>query len=183
MDLNRIMHSIILFFLFSGTRRANYIRSKNLFYHMGQNCMIQFCKLPLYSKLIYFGDNVRIASNVTFITHDVIHNMFNIMEKVRKYSENVGCIEIGDNVFIGANSIILPNVKIGSNTVIGAGSIVNKDIPDGGVYVGAPVRYICTIDELKEKRKEKPLLNYNKGSLTNETVDNLWKTFLQKRKQ
>lgn len=183
MDLNRITHSIILFFLFNGTRRANYIRRKKLFYRIGENCMIQFYKLPLYPRLISFGDNVRIASNVTFITHDVIHNMFNNMENVTKYSENVRCIEIGDNVFVGANTIILPDVKIGSNIVIGAGSIVNKDILDSGVYVGTPVKYICTIDKLKDKRKENPLLEYNKGSLANESVDNLWKTFLQKRKQ
>lgn len=143
MDLNRITHSIILFFLFNGTRRANYIRRKKLFYRIGENCMIQFYKLPLYPRLISFGDNV----------------------------------------FVGANTIILPDVKIGSNIVIGAGSIVNKDILDSGVYVGTPVKYICTIDKLKDKRKENPLLEYNKGSLANESVDNLWKTFLQKRKQ
>ena len=106
------------------------------------------------------------------------------------FYSNVNCVILdgakvtfGDNVFVGANTIILPDVKIGSNIVIGAGSIVNKDILDSGVYVGTPVKYICTIDKLKDKRKENPLLEYNKGSLANESVDNLWKTFLQKRKQ
>lgn len=78
------------------------------------------------------GNNVHIASNVTFVNHDIVDSMFNYMDKDNLYEHKMGPIEIGDNVFVGAGTIILYDVKIGSNVVIGAGSIVTKSIPDGG---------------------------------------------------
>ena len=51
-------------------------------------------------------------------------------------------ILIGDNVWIGSNSVILPGVKIGSNVVIGAGSIVTRSIPDNSIAFGNPCRVI-----------------------------------------
>lgn len=58
-----------------------------------------------------------------------------------------GKIEIGDNVHIGWNTIIMPNVSIGNNCVIGAGAVVTKSIPDNSVAVGVPARVIESIDE------------------------------------
>lgn len=66
--------------------------------------------------------------------------------------ENVGCIEIVDNVFIGADSKILSNVRIGPNAVIGAGSIVTHDIPENSVAVGIPAKVIGTFDDLYRRR-------------------------------
>ncbi len=63
----------------------------------------------------------------------------------------MGTIEIGDNVFIGAGSILLPNTKIGSNVVIGAGAVVSKDIPANAVAVGNPARVLCTIEEYVDR--------------------------------
>lgn len=97
--------------------------------------MVMFRKLPLYSQLISFQSNVRVASNVTFVTHDAIHDMLNIKYGEKKYTEAVGCIDVRDNVFIGANSTILPNVTIGPNVIIGAGSLVNKSISGGYTQV------------------------------------------------
>ena len=57
-----------------------------------------------------------------------------------KFRENIGCISIEDNVFIGTNSIILPNVTIGPNTIVGAGTLVNKSI--GGGYTLEPQQSI-----------------------------------------
>uniref|UniRef100_UPI00301C5769 DapH/DapD/GlmU-related protein n=3 Tax=Bacteria TaxID=2 RepID=UPI00301C5769 len=56
-------------------------------------------------------------------------------------------IHIGDNVWIGANSVVLPGVKIGENSVIGAGSVVTKDIPSNVVAVGNPCRVLREIGE------------------------------------
>ena len=70
-----------------------------------------------------------------------------------QYKEKIGCIEIGDNVFIGSNTTVLYNVKIGSNVIIGAGSLVNKDIPDNSVAVGTPARVIGSFDDFVEKRR------------------------------
>lgn len=69
------------------------------------------------------------------------------------YKEKIGCIEIGDNVFIGSNTTILYDVKIGSNVIIGAGSLVNKDIPDNSIAVGNPCHVIGTFDEFMRRRR------------------------------
>ena len=56
-------------------------------------------------------------------------------------------IHIGNNVWIGANSVILPGVTIGDNTVIGAGSIVTRDVPANVVAVGNPCRVMREISD------------------------------------
>lgn len=67
----------------------------------------------------------------------------------------IGKINIGNNVFVGAYSVILPNTKIGNNVVIGANSIVTKDIEENSVVAGNPAKFICTYDEYINKNKEK----------------------------
>ena len=136
MDWYRIRHTIALHLKGSGQARANYIKKHNIFYHMGDKCMVMFRKIPLYPKLISIGDNVWIASDVLLVPHDVIHRMLNNSVEGGGFQENLGCIDIKDNVFIGSNTTVLPDVTIGSNTVIAAGSLVNKSIPGNGVYGG-----------------------------------------------
>lgn len=58
---------------------------------------------------------------------------------------------------IGANCIILPNVEIGDNVIIGAGSIVTKDLKSNGVYAGNPTKFICSFDALHKKRSEEKI--------------------------
>ena len=60
---------------------------------------------------------------------------------------------IGNNVFIGAKSIIMYGVNIGNNVVVAAGSVVTKDVPDGSIVGGNPAKIIGSFDELKEKRR------------------------------
>ena len=64
-------------------------------------------------------------------------------------------IEIGDNVFIGAESVVLPGVTIGSNVIIGANSTVTHDIPDNSVVAGSPARVICTLEAYLEKERKR----------------------------
>ena len=63
----------------------------------------------------------------------------------------VGRVTIGDEVFVGHGSIILPGVTIGSRVVVGAGSVVTKDIPDNSVAAGNPARVIGTYDDFVKK--------------------------------
>lgn len=63
----------------------------------------------------------------------------------------VGKVTIGDEVFVGHGTIILPNVKIGNRVVVGAGSVVTKDIPDNSVTAGNPARVIGTYDDFLKK--------------------------------
>ena len=179
MDWYRIRHTIGLHLKGSGQARANYIKKHNIFYHMGDKCMVMFRKIPLYPKLISIGDNVWIASDVLLVPHDVIHRMLNNKLETKEFQENLGCIDIKDNVFIGSNTTVLPDVTIGPNTVIAAGSLINKSIPGNGVYGGVPAKYICSLDDLIEKRRNRPKITISrgKGGLSDETVEAVWKRF------
>lgn len=68
-------------------------------------------------------------------------------------------VVIGDNVFLGWNTIVLGGVHIGSNVIIGANSVVTHDVPDNMVYAGNPARQICTLEDYYIKRKENELVN------------------------
>ncbi len=106
------------------------------------------------SGLIRIGNNVKMASNVSFITHDIIHSMLNSMNDGTVYCEKKGCIEVGDNVFIGANVSVLYDVKIGSNVIIAANSLVNKDVPDNVVAGGSPCRGLGDFESFVKRRRE-----------------------------
>lgn len=177
----RVWHSLRMCMITSAIGRAKYIRDHNLFHHMGDNCMVMFRKIPLYPKLISIGDNVWIASGVSLIPHDVIHQMLNNCIKGFEFQENIGCIDICNNVFIGSNTTILPGVKIGDNTIIAAGSLVNSSIPGNGVYGGVPAKYIGSFEELVNKRKKHKKFTVEKinGDLTQNTVENCWKNFIE----
>ena len=152
MDWNRLKHSIGLCLCLSGVKRAQYLKKHKVLAGIGDNCMVMFRKVPLYPELITLGDNVWIASNVSFITHDVIHRMLNNCLG-SDLKENRAPITIGNHVFIGANSSILPGVNIGDHTIVAAGSVISKDIQEG-VYAGVPAKFICSFDEFVRKRSE-----------------------------
>ena len=96
---------------------------------------------------VTIGENVQFAPNVAIYTAG---------HPIHQDSRNSGYeyglpITIGDNVWIGGNSVVNPNVHIGNNVVIGSGSVVTKDIPDNVIAVGNPCRVIRKITE--EDRK------------------------------
>ena len=184
MDWYRIRHTIGMCCCSTAIKRANYLKKHDIFYHFGDNCMTMFRKIPLYPKLISFGDNVWIASHVSFITHDVIHRMLNKIDGDVHFQEYLGCIDIKDNVFVGSNSTILPNVSVGPNTIIAAGSLINRSIPGNGVYGGVPAKYICSFEEFTAKRKRYPEITITraKNGLSSETVDACWKRFMELNK-
>ena len=111
---------------------------------IGDNCGFSgtsiFC-----SKLIIIGDNCMFGGNTSIWDTD----FHSIDYKDRRDDINAMSkpIKIGDDVFIGAHSIILKGVNIGSKSVIGAGSVVTKDIPANQIWAGNPAKYIRTLDE------------------------------------
>ena len=127
------------------------MKKKRFFKKIGEHCYLQPWNFGTEPYLISLGDNVHVASNVTFINHDITALMFRYMDKNQNYQERKGSISIGNNVFIGANSTILYDVSIGNNVIIGAGSVVTKDIPDGVVAVGIPCRPIGKFENYKDK--------------------------------
>lgn len=178
MNWGRIKNTIGLLLCTTGAKRADYIRNHKLFYHVGENCMFMMRKVPLHGRLISVGDNVNLASNVTFITHDVIYNMLNKKAGEKKHEEYLGCIKIGDNVFIGANTTILYDVNIASDVIVGADSLVNRSLEKSGVYAGIPAKYICSIEEFLKKREAYRISpEYKDGKLSEDTVKKCWSRF------
>ena len=98
--------------------------------------------------LITIGDNVHITEKCKFINHDGGTLIFR--DKVPDL-EITKPIIIGNNVYIGEETMILPGVHIGDNCVIGARSVVTRDIPSNSVAAGVPARVIKTTEEYFEK--------------------------------
>lgn len=90
---------------------------------------------------------MTLAPRVHILAHDASTKRFLGYTKI-------GRVIIGSNVFIGAGSIILPNVKIGDNVIIGAGSIVTKDVPSDSVAYGNPAKVCCSIKKYLERNGE-----------------------------
>jgi len=69
--------------------------------------------------------------------------------------QNWGGVKIGNDVFIGAGTIVLPGVRIGNQVVVGAGSVITKNIPDNSVVVGNPAAVVCSYEDYMNKQREK----------------------------
>ena len=153
----------------STEKRTEYIRKKELFASMGNDIFYCPRSIPEEPYLVKLHNNIVIAVNVRFITHDIFNDMLSKKEgnKVGDlFSEyHMGTIEIFDNVAIGADSIVLYNTKIGPNAIIAAGSVVTKDVPEGVIVGGNPARIIGKIDDLIKKRKLLKDVPINKDNL------------------
>lgn len=99
---------------------------------------------PSHCWLIEIGDDVTMAPRVHILCHDASTKTFLNFTKI-------GRVTIGNNVFIGAESIVLPGVTIGKDVVIGAGSVVTHDVPDGVVATGNPARVVCSLEQYLQK--------------------------------
>lgn len=109
----------------------------------GKNFFANYnCTILDVAKVV-IGDNCQMAPNVAVYTagHPVHPDTRNTA-----YEYGIE-VTIGDNVWIGGNTVICPGVHIGNNVVIGAGSVVTKDIPDWVIAAGNPCRVIRAITE------------------------------------
>lgn len=149
--IKRYITMLCIFISGGGYKRANYLLKKHYFNKQGKHCYFQPWNFGTEPYLISFGDNVHIASGVTFVNHDITALMFGYMDKNDSYAERKGPIVLGNNVFVGSNSTILYDVKIGDNVIIGAGSLVNKDIPSGSVAAGVPCKVVGRFEGYKKK--------------------------------
>lgn len=110
-------------------------------FNMQQGCIID----DSHCWMITIGDDVTLAPNVHILAHDAS------TKKVLGYTM-IKPVHIGNNVFIGAGSIILPGVIIGDDVIVGAGSIITKDIPSNSVVCGN--RIIKTYSKFIEEKKK-----------------------------
>ncbi len=110
---------------------------------VGENFFANYNLVILDVGKVRIGANAQIAPNVSIYTAG---------HPIHPDSRNSGYeygidITIGDNVWIGGNTCIMPGVTIGNNVVIGAGSVVTKDLPDNVIAVGNPCRIVREITE------------------------------------
>jgi acyl-[acyl carrier protein]--UDP-N-acetylglucosamine O-acyltransferase len=98
--------------------------------------------------LVRLGDHVEITGGVRFITHD--GGVWTFREE-HPDIDVLAPIVIGNNVFVGVNTILMPGIEIGDNVVIGAGSVVTADIPPDTVAAGTPARPVRTRAEYWER--------------------------------
>ena len=114
---------------------------------VGKNFFANYNCTILDVAKVKIGDNCQMAPNVAIYTagHPVHPDSRNT-----GYEYGIG-VTIGDNVWLGGNTVINPGVTIGNNVVIGAGSVVTKDLPDDVIAVGNPCRVLRKITE--EDRK------------------------------
>ena len=111
--------------------------------HLGKNFYSNHNLVILDANKVEFGNNVFIGPNCGFYTsgHPLDYKTRN------KGLEYAKPIKVGNNVWFGGNVCVLPGITIGDNVVIGAGSVVNKDIPSNVVAVGNPCKVVKEILE------------------------------------
>ncbi|UJH89865.1 acyltransferase [Antarcticibacterium sp. 1MA-6-2] len=102
--------------------------------------------------LLRIGKFCKITSGVHILTHDYSRSVVRL--KYKEILNSAKITEIGNNVFIGLRSIILPGVKIGNNVIIAAGSVVSKDVPDDSIIGGNPAKVIASLENFYLKRRE-----------------------------
>lgn len=140
-------------------------------FHRGARCFID----PSHCFLISIGKNVTMSIGVTILAHDAS------TEKLLGYTK-IGQVNIKDNVFIGANSIILPNVTVGVNSIIGAGSVITHDVPDDVVVAGNPAKVITSVNKYIVKNQlmmEKAKLFPEEYTMRHHVTDNMKKEIIE----
>lgn len=128
-----------------GEQDINKLIKKGL--KIGKNCQLGNCTIdPSHCFHITIGDNVTFGPRVHVLAHDASTKLFLNYTRVANVS-------IGNNVFVGAYSIILPGVHIGDNVVVGAGSIVTHSIPSNSVALGTPARVVKSLEKYLDSKK------------------------------
>lgn len=97
----------------------------------------------MFPEKVHVGKNTVIGYNTTILAHEYL------IEEYR-----LGDVYIGDEVMIGANSIVLPGVRIGDGAVVAAGTVVHKNVDAGTFVAGNPMRVIYSKDEMYERKQK-----------------------------
>jgi len=132
----------------AGADWAAYLKRHGGLYAMGEHCVIQANVVITDPAHVRLGNNVHLTG-CTLFGHDGSVAMLKRMSGRRL--DRVGKIDIGDNVFVGHQAIVMPGITIGSNVVVGAGAVVTRDVPPNTIVAGNPARPIGTVDAMLDR--------------------------------
>ena len=178
-----------------GSKKIRAFFARRMFTSMGKNVNIEHGAFFASGKDISIGDNsglglncrvagplsigndVMMAPNVSIYTQN--HATENIYRPMRLQTAEKKKVTIGNDVWIGANAIILPGVTVGDGAIIAAGAVVTKDVPDFAVVGGNPAKIIKTRTQKEgvPRMKVLYLINYAGNAGTEKYVYNLIKTY------
>lgn len=116
---------------------------------VGEGCRILTQNFGSEPFLVTIGDRVTLTSGTRLLTHD--GSTWLVRDENGERYQRFAPVTIGDDVFVGVDTIVMPGVTIGSRVVVGAGSVVTRDVPDGSVVAGNPARKLATYDEFDAK--------------------------------
>ena len=156
--IKKTLRKIILKEKASSEAFIEYLKKRGV--TVGKNCYVPEPSSVLVDLtapwLVTMGDNITLTRGVCVLTHDygwsVLKNNSTFKGAV------IGAqapVRIGNNVFVGVNTVITKGVTIADNVIIGAGSVVSKDCESGYVYAGNPASKIMTVEEYALKRESK----------------------------
>lgn len=148
--------------------KERYARSRGV--TIGRGCRILSDIVTTEPWLITIGDRVTISSDVTLVTHD---GSGWLIDDARGRRYRYAPISIGNEVFIGAGSTVLPGVRIGDRVVVGAGSVVTRSVPDGTVVAGSPARRISSWDDFVQRVSQWPAASDMRGDDYRARVDSI----------
>ena len=152
--------------------KAEIIKKSGIFKSFGDGCYWHPDWIPSFPECIEIGKNVTVAADVRIYEHDIVHRMWNGDENYlgKRIGMKKDSVKIGNNVLLGARSIILCGVTIGNNALVASGSVVTKDVPEYAIVAGTPARVIGNTKTLFERR-----LKENFNDLQDYSYDNYFK--------
>lgn len=185
MRKERLIHSLRMLMTRSIRKRTAYVKENNILGAMGENCIWGPWLVPLYPKLIKLHNNVRVHKTAHIITHDVVNGFLKDCKPEVDFGpeERLGCVELMDNVYIGMNVTIMPDVRIGKNCIVTAGSVVNSDIPENSIASGNPAKVIGRFDMYMAFRRMNKSQNvaFRNQELPDDLAEAQWTKFEKKR--
>jgi acetyltransferase-like isoleucine patch superfamily enzyme len=92
---------------------------------------------------VKIGNNVNLAQGITVTALN--HNFTDSAKRIDEQGVSTNPVTVGDDIWIGANAVILPGVNIGNHSVVAAGAVVTKDVPAHSLVAGVPAKVIKEI--------------------------------------